>query len=201
MAACTSWISASATGRAASRRSSPPTFDALTAGPEVEIVVLPSWGGDRGNAAVRDPGDAKGKRAATSVPIGTYPTSRYVDASDQTLMLALGDLDRVSGFGTYTTAPWTSYAFLRSRSGLGSFSDAGRVSFTRSVTPELAEQARAEGFAQVVTSAGPIGVVFDCGAPGDYLTLAAYDAGSRGQVGIIVDLRRPPVRDGAIVDP
>jgi hypothetical protein len=59
-------------------------------------------------------------------------------------------------------------------------SDAGRVTFMKAVTDQLTEQARAEGFAQVVTKAGPIGVLFDCGAPGDYLALASCDAATGG---------------------
>jgi hypothetical protein len=115
--------------------------------------------------------------------------------------VAVGALDGVSGFGTFLMGGGTSYAHLRSTSGLAGFSDAGRATFMKAVTPELVEQARAEGFAQVVTAAGAIGVLVDCGAPGDYLALASYDARTAGTIGIVIDLRRPPVRDGAIVDP
>jgi hypothetical protein len=61
--------------------------------------------------------------------------------------------------------------------------------------------ARSEGFAEVVASAGVIGVLLDAGAPGDRLALAAYGGAAGGTVGIVVDLRRPPVKDGAIIDP
>ena len=170
-------------------------------GPDLEVALTPAWSQDRGEVALRDPLDSKGKRATDSVPVGTYRTSRYVDPTGRPQLLAVGALDSVSGFGTFLMDGGVSYAHLRTRSGLGSVSDAGRVSFMKAVTDEQTEQARAEGFAQVVTKAGPIGVLFDCGAPGDYLALASYDAAGGGTIGVVVDLRRPPVHNGAIVDP
>jgi hypothetical protein len=170
-------------------------------GPDLEVALTPAWSEDRGEASVRDPLDSRGKRATTSVPVGRYRTSRYVDPTGRPLLLAVGELEAVSGFGTFLMDGGGSYAHLRTSSGLGAFSDAGRVSFMKAVTDELIEQARAEGFAQVVTKAGPIGVLFDCGAPGDYLALASYDAATGGTIGVVVDLRRPPVHHGAIVDP
>ena len=170
-------------------------------GPDLEVALTPAWSEDRGEIAVRDPLDSKGKRATTSVPVGTYRTSRYVDPTGRPALLAVGAIDRVSGFGTFLMNGGGSYAHLRTPSGLGSVSDAGRVTFMKAVTDELTEQARAESFAQVVTKAGPIGVLFDCGAPGDYLALASYDDATGGTIGVVVDLRRPPVHDGAIVDP
>jgi hypothetical protein len=149
---------------------------------------------------VRDPVDAKGKRAKAFVPVGAYRTSRYVDPAGRPQLLTVGALDTVSGFGTFLMDDGRRYACLRTRSGLGAFSDASRVTFIKAVTDELVEQARAEGFAQVVTKAGPIGVLFDCGAPGSYLALASYDAVTNGTIGIVVDLRRPPVHDGALVE-
>lgn len=170
-------------------------------GPDLEVALTPSWSKDRGEVAVRDPLDAKGKRAKEFVPVGAYRTSRYVDPAGRPQLLTVGALDTVSGFGTFLMDDGRGYACLRTRSGLGAFSDAGRVTFMKAVTDELVEQARADGFAQVVTKAGPIGVLFDCGAPGSYLALASYDAATNGTIGIVVDLRRPPVHDGAIVDP
>ncbi len=170
-------------------------------GPDLEVVLTPAWSEDRGEVALRDPLDPKGKRVAESVPVGGYRTSRYVDPDGRSQLLAVGSLDAVSGFGTFLMDGGSSYAHVRTSSGLVAASDAGRVSFKKAVTDELVEQARAEGFAQVVTSAGPIGVILDCGAPGDYLALASYDAATGGTTGVVVDLRRPPVRDGAIVDP
>lgn len=170
-------------------------------GPVLEVALTPSWGGDRGEISVRDPLDARGGRCTASVPVGAYSTHRYVDAAGRLQLLAVGRLDTVSGFGTFLTPDGGDHAHLRTRSGLAAFSDGRRVTFMRSVTAELAEEARAEGFAQVVTKHGPIGVLVDCGSPGDHLALAAYDARTGGTVGIVVDLRRPPVRDGAIVDP
>jgi hypothetical protein len=170
-------------------------------GPLLEVVVTPAWSSDRGHVAVRDPLDRKGKRAANSVPVGAYRTGRYVDETGRPRLLAVGQLDNVSGFGTFLMDGGVRFAHLRTASGLASFSDAGRTSFMSAVTDELVDQARAEGFAQVVTKAGPIGVLVDCGAPGDYLALSSYDATTNGTAGVVVDLRRPPVRDGAIVDP
>lgn len=169
-------------------------------GPELEVALTPAWSEERGELAVRDPLDSKGKRATTPVPVGAHTTSRYVDAAGRPALLAVGALDEVSGFVSFLMDGGVNYAHLRTRSGLGAVSDAGRVTFMRAVTDELTEQARAEGFAQVITKAGPIGVIFDCGAPGDYLALASYGAVG-GTAGVVVDLRRPPVRDGAIVDP
>jgi len=157
-------------------------------GPELEVTLTPAWNEDRGEVAVRDPLDRKGKRATTSVPVGRYPTSRYVDPSGRPQLLAVGALDTVSGFGTFLMDGGGSYARIRTRSGLGAFSDAGRVTFMKAVTDVLTEQVRTEGFAQVVTKAGPIGVLFDCGAPGDYLALASYAAATGGTVGVVVDL-------------
>jgi hypothetical protein len=115
--------------------------------------------------------------------------------------LSVGALDTVSGFGTFLMGAGSGYAHLRTPSGLVGAYDGGRVTFMKAVTDELVEEAREEGFAQVVTKAGPIGVLLDCGAPGDYLALASYDGSTGGTIGVVVDLRRPPVRDGAIVDP
>jgi hypothetical protein len=170
-------------------------------GPDLEVALTPAWREDRGEVAVRDPLDGNGKHATTSVPVSTYRTSRYVDPTGRPALVALGAVDRVSGFGTFLMNGGGSYAHLRTPSGLGSVSDAGRVTFMKAATDQLTEQARAEGFAQVVTKAGPIGVLFDCGAPGDYLALAAYDAATGGTIGVAIDLRRPPVHNGAIVDP
>jgi hypothetical protein len=170
-------------------------------GPDLEVALTPSWSRDRGEVAVRDPLDGKGKRAKEFVPVGAYRTSRYVDHTGRPQLLTVGALDTVSGFGTFLMDDGRGYACLRTRSGLGAFSDAGRVTFMKAVTDELVEQARTEGFAQVVTKAGAIGVLFDCGAPGNYLALATYDAATGGTIGIVVDLRRPPVLNGAIVDP
>ena len=170
-------------------------------GPEVVVTSTTEWSMDRGDVAVRDPLDRKRKRAATSVPVGPHVTSRWVDADGRTQLLSVGDLGAVSGFGTFLMDGGLSYAHLRTTSGLGCFYDGRRVAFMNAVTDEVVQQARAHGVAQVVTNAGPIGVVVDCGAPGDYLALAAYDRETGGQVAVVVDLRRPPVRDGAIVDP
>ena len=170
-------------------------------GPEVVVTSTTEWSMHRGDVAVRDPLDRTGKRAATSVPVGAHVTSRYVDADGRPQLLSVGDLGAVSGFGSFLMDGGVSYAHLRTTSGLGCFYDGRRVTFMNAVTDEVVEQARADGVAQVVTNAGPIGVVVDCGAPGDYLALAAYDRETGGQVAVVVDLRRPPVRDGAIVDP
>ena len=170
-------------------------------GPDLEVVLTPAWSDDRGEVALRDPLDPRGKRAADSVPVGTYRTSRYADPTGRLQLLSVGALDTVSGFGTFLMGGGSSYAHLRTHSGLVGAYDGGRVTFMKAVTEELVEQSRAEGFAQVVTKAGPIGVLLDCGEPGDYLALASYDGTSGGTVGVVVDVRRPPVRDGAIVDP
>lgn len=170
-------------------------------GPVVDVALVAPYGGGRAEVAVRDPLSPKIKRATGSVPLGAYATSRLVDAAGAPQVIAFGDLSSVSGFGTFLMDGGTSYAHLHTASGLGCFYDAGRTTFMRAVTEATVDQARAEGFAPVDTKAGVIGVVFDCGAPGDYLSLSSYDAVTGGIVGIVVDLRRPPVRDGAIVDP
>lgn len=169
-------------------------------GPTFELTPN-RWTPDRGELAVRDPADPKGKRAPDSAPVGEVTTWRYLDKGGHTQLIGAGDIDTVQGFGTFLNAESTGYAFLRSRSGLGCFHDGRRVGFVKAVTDEHAVQARKQGFAQVVTKAGPIGVVFDCGEPGDYLALSVYGGEHGGTVGTIVDLRRPPVKDGAIVDP
>ena len=150
-------------------------------GPDLVVALTPAWSEDRGEIAVRDRLDGKGKRAAATVPVGTYRTSRYLDPERSAgFSVAVGGLDGVSGFGTFLMNGGTGYAQLRTPSGLAGFSDAGRTTFLKAVTAEHAEQARAEGFAPVVTTAGPIGVLVDCGAPGYYLALASYDAATGG---------------------
>lgn len=170
-------------------------------GPELEVTVRADHSMGRGDVAVRDPLDGRVPKAATSVPAGTYPTARYLDATGRTVVVAVGDLDAVGDLGTFLMEGGTRYAHLRTTSGLGCFHDGRRSGFLRAVTPDLVEQARSVGFAQVTTRQGPIGVLFDCSGPGDHLTLAAYDRDTGNTVGALVDRRRPPVRDGAIVDP
>ncbi|GAB3441280.1 hypothetical protein GCM10027517_17000 [Phycicoccus ginsengisoli] len=53
----------------------------------------------------------------------------------------------------------------------------------------------------MTTRPAPIGVLFTLDGDGDHLALAAYERGTGNTIGVVVDLRRPPVRDGAIVDP
>lgn len=170
-------------------------------GPVLEVTVRAEWSMGRGDLAVRDPLDARVAKAATSVPAGSYPTSRYVDARGRTALVAVGDLEVVSGFGTFLMDGGVQYAHLRTTSGLGCFHDGRRTGFMRAVTPDLVEQARRDGFAPVTTRLGPIGVLFTLDGEGDHLALAAYERGTGNTIGVVVDLRRPPVRDGAIVDP
>jgi hypothetical protein len=171
-------------------------------GPTVELSAKERLGAPAtAEVALRDPEDAKGKRAATFVTPGPHPVGVLVDEEGRAQLLAFGHLDDVSGFGTFLMDGGVAYACLRSRSGLAALYDAPRTGFLRAVTDEVVEQARAEGVAPVVTAAGCIGAVLDCGAPGEYLALAAYQRDTGRTVGVVVDLRRPPVRDGAIVDP
>jgi hypothetical protein len=100
-------------------------------GPDLVVALTPAWSEDRGEIAVRDPLDGKGKRAATSVPVGTYRTSRYLDPSGRPALVAAGALDGVSGFGTFLMNGGTGYAHLRTLSGLGGLSDAGRTTFMK----------------------------------------------------------------------
>lgn len=162
------------------------------------MALAPSWAPTRGDISIRDPLDPRGKRAVGSAPLGAYPVRRHLDESGQVRLISVGSLEGVTQFTTHLMGSDPSYAHLRTVSGLAGISDAGRTAFMRSVTQEHADRARAEGFAQVVTKAGPIGVLVDCGEPGDHLTLQAWDVGA---VGLVIDLRRPPVRDGGIVDP
>lgn len=190
------------------RRDRMRAFDAIVTpdltrvdGPEVALARSTTYGRDTAEVAVRDPLDRKLKRATTLVPAGGYSVSRFVDARGRTQLLAIGDLSDVSDFGTFLMDGGSSYAHLRTSSGLGCFYDASRATFMNAVTEDAADQARAEGFALVTTNAGPVGALFDCGEPGSYLALDAYKRGRGGNVGVLVDLRRPPVKDGAIVDP
>jgi hypothetical protein len=170
-------------------------------GPELEITVRADWSMGRGDVAVRDPLDSRIPKASTSVAAGTYATARYADATGRTVVVAVGDLGQVGDLGTFLMEGGTRYAHLRTTSGLGCFHDDRRSGFLRAVTADLIDQARGDGFALVTTRQGPIGVLFDCGGPGDHLALAAYDRDTGSTVGALVDLRRLPVRDGAIVDP
>jgi len=174
---------------------------AAVPGPSVHITPQTTWSSDRGEVALRDPLDRKAKRATDSLPAGAFETSRWFDGEGRLVLVVCGDLSAVTGFGTFLMDGGSSYAHLKTVSGLGCFYDARRAGFMNAVTPEAVEQARAEGFAEVLAKGRSLGVVFDCGAPGDYLALSVYGGKHGGTVGVVVDLRRPPVKDGAIVDP
>jgi hypothetical protein len=171
------------------------------AGPAFEVRPKNAWGITSGELALRDPLDRKRARSTDLIEPGVHGTSRFVDGQGRTRLVAVGDMGTLSGFGTFLMDGGGAYAHLRTASGLGCFYDSSRLAFMKAVTDEVTARARTEGFALVVTNAGPVGVVFDCGAPGDYLALSAYHRSTGGASGIVVDLRRPPVKDGAIMDP
>lgn len=166
-----------------------------------ELTIAPIRDRDWAEVALRDPLDRKGKRATNIAEPGSHATCRFVDADGTTRLLGFGALDELTGFGTFLMDDGAAYARLRTTSGLACFHDARRAGFMNAVTDQVVRTARGEGFAEVVTSAGVIGVVLDAGPPGDRLALAAYGGTTGGTVGIVVDLRRPPVKDGAIIDP
>jgi hypothetical protein len=168
-------------------------------GPSLTIASIP--GRDWSEVALRDPLDRKGRRATTIAAPGGHATCRYVDADGTTRLLGFGALEGLTGFGTFLMDDGAAYARLRTTSGLACFYDARRAGLRNAVTDQVVHTARSEGFAEVVASAGVIGVLLDAGAPGDVLALAAYGGAAGGTVGIVVDLRRPPVKDGAIIDP
>lgn len=170
-------------------------------GPTLEISNKFDFDAELGEVALRDPLTPRIPRGTEFSRIGTRGTYRLVDAEGKPQVVGFGDADAVTGFGTFVVQGGASYGHLHTTSGLGCFYDSPRNAFMKAITDEVFEQARSEGFAPVATRLGQIGVVFDCGAPGNYLALAAYGGPHGGTIGTVVDLRRPPVRDGAIVDP
>ncbi|GAA1937087.1 hypothetical protein [Nocardioides marmoribigeumensis] len=172
----------------------------VEAGPSLDgLLEIPFIEG-RGEVSVNDPLDPKGKRTRDFIDLGPVPVVRFLDGDGFPRVVGYGDLGHVTGFGTTLMSDGGAYASLRTHSGLAAVHDARRTSFKRSVTGSHAEQARAEGFAPVTTKDGVIGVVVDTRTPGHHLVLAAYGGPHGGTVGYVVDLRRPPVEDGAIVD-
>lgn len=153
-----------------------------------------------GELAFRDPTDQRARRGTSSAPGATLHTWRFVEADDRPGLIVTGLAEKVATFFAFTMHDGARYASLRTKSGLGCFYQSGRAGFMKAVTDEAIALARAEGFAEVTTKEGIIGVLFDCGAPGDFLTLHGHDR--TGMLTCVaVDLRRPPVRNGAIVDP
>lgn len=176
-----------------------PSGLSVQAGPAMTLTALHTP--QRGAVVLREPVDSKGPFGLDSLPVGVHGSSRHLDSAGRPVLIALGRLDSIRGFGTFTTSDGSGYAHLRTRTGLGCLYDQRRKSFGRLVTDEVTQRARAEGIASVDLNGVTIGVVFDCGSPGDYLALSAYDADTGGVVATVVDLRRPPVKDGAILDP
>jgi hypothetical protein len=154
-----------------------------------------------GEVSVRDPLDPKGRNTRDFLSVGPVPVVRLLDGDGVPRLIGYGDLTHVTGFGTTLMSDGSAYASLKSLSGLAAVHDSRRTSFKRAVTEEHAEEARATGFSAVTTKDGVIGVLVDTGAPGHHVVLAAYGGAHGGTVGYVVDLRRPPVKDGAIVDP
>lgn len=173
----------------------------LEDGPSVLISNKFAFDAELGEVALRDPLSPSIPRGTEFARIGSRGTYRFLDADARPQVIGFGDPGEVTGFGTFLIHNGASYGHLRTTSGLGCFYDSPRTAFMKAVTAEVVEQARSDGFAPVRTRLGHVGVVFDCGAPGDYLALAAYGGPHGGTIGTVVDLRRPPVRDGAIVDP
>ena len=153
-----------------------------------------------GELAFRDPTDPRARRGTSVAPATTLHTWQYVDAHDRPRLIVTGSAEKVATFYAFTMHDGARYASLRTTSGLGCFYQAGRAGFMKAVSKEAIELARAEGLAEVATNAGIIGVLFDCGGPGDYLTLHGHDRTGRLTC-VAVDLRRPSMKDGAIVDP
>jgi hypothetical protein len=173
----------------------------VEAGPSLDGLIEIPYVEGRGEVSVNDPLDPKGKRTRDFIDLGPVSVVRFVDGDGVPRVIGYGDLTHLTGFGTTLMSDGGAHASLRTRSGLAAVHDARRTSFKRSVTEAHAEQARAEGFAPVTTRHGVIGVVVDTRSPGHHLVLAAYGGARGGTVGYVVDLRRPPVKDGAIIDP
>ena len=168
-----------------------PTLDGLREIPQIE---------GRGEVSARDPLDPKGRNTRDFLDAGPVPVVRFLGGDGVPRMVGWGDLSQVTGFGTTLMSDGSAYASLKSVSGLAAVHDSRRTSFKRSVTDAHVDEARSTGFSAVTTKDGVIGVLVDTGAPGHHLVLAAYGP-QGGTVGYVVDLRRPPVKDGAIVDP
>ena len=171
-------------------------------GPSLDGLLEVPYLDGTGEVSVRDPLDPKGRNTRDfHRTLQTVPVVRFLDADGVPRLVGYGDLSAVTGFGTTLMSDGSAYASLKTRSGLAAVYDSRRTSFKRSVTDAHVEQARAEGFAPVLTKHGVIGVLVDTRSPGHHLVLAAYGPPTGGHVGYVVDLRRPPVKDGAIVDP
>lgn len=82
-------------------------------GPDLEVALTRAGSEDRGEVAVSDPLDIKGKRAKGSVPVGAYRTSRYVDPAGRPQLLTVGTRSRPCR----TSAPssWSTVAATRTR--------------------------------------------------------------------------------------
>ncbi len=153
-----------------------------------------------GELAFRDPTDPKRRRGTALAPGGTVRTWRFVDAAGRPRLLLAGLPEKVRAFHAFTMHDGSRYASLRTDSGLGCFYDASRAGFMHAVTDQAIDDARAQGFSEVRSNAGVVGVLFDCGAPGEYLALSGHNRDG-SLTCIAVDLRRPPVKNGTIADP
>lgn len=169
-------------------------------GPSWQLPCRTEFETPFGELAFRDPTDPKRRRGTASAPGGTLHTWRFVDATGQPRLLLTGLPGKVATFHAFTMHNGSRYASLRTDSGLGCFYHSSRAGFMNGVTSQALQVARSEGFAEVRTDAGIVGVLFDCGAPGDYLVMSGHNR--EGTLTCIaVDVRRPPVKNGTIVDP
>ena len=169
-------------------------------GPSWELPRRTAFDTPFGELAFRDPTSPRRRRGTASAPGGILRTWRFDNEAGQPRLILTGVPGEVATFGAFTMHDGSRYASLRTDSGLGCFYQSSRAGFMKAVTSQALQEARAEGFAEVTTKSGVIGVLFDCGAPGDYLVLSGHDR--EGTLTCIaVDVRRPPIANGTIVDP
>lgn len=173
----------------------------LTSRPGPTITLTKERYG-RGSIDVRVVPGLTGPQTTLPLDLGEHPTEVLMDG-DQPVMVVIGSLAGATEFCVTNTdgAPY-GRAAVRTASGLAAFHEGGRRQLARWITEETEELARAERFAPIETKDGVVGVVFDCGAPGDYLVWAVYreDRPGNALTAMAVDLRRGPVVKEDILD-
>ena len=173
----------------------------VQAGPDV-VLSPATYSPDRAELGARDPSATATSYARTTVPVGTHPSFRMLEGDGRPVLVGVGRLEGVREFYAFPASDGVTYSRVRTKTGLACLYDAGKRSYRGLVSDEVVDRARREGLAPLVTKGETIGVLIDCGRPGDFLVIqGAADFEGGGVVSMIVDLRRPPVIDGAILDP